>query len=106
MAHRFEYGTFERVWDMFKTMHHKDEIPEPAFTVFALLGVSSPADRETVMRRIASIAVCCSGPEEFEAYLRQKKLPARAALSLKDDIPIDFKLRSMSHMKISTWASV
>lgn len=100
----FEYGTFERIWDMFKTMHHKEVIPEPAYSVFKLIGVRSPAHREVVMRKIALVASCCSNVEAFELYLTHHKLPPKMPRRPEYDFEVRFSLKPMTHLMISSWA--
>ena len=104
MSSSFEYGTFERLWDMFKTMHHKEAIPEPAYTVFDLIGVRSTAEREVVMRKIALVAYCCSNVEAFEQYLTYHKLPPKMHRRPEYDFEVRFSLKPMTHLMISSWA--
>ena len=100
MRELFEYGVTERIWDVFKTMHMKQVVPEEAYLIFELIGVRSSLKREELMELFIQIANSCKSVEEFECYLFEQKIPS----GFKGISPeLSFVFQPVSHLKMSFW---
>lgn len=100
MRDLFEYGVMERIWDIFKTMSLRQEIPEDAYFIFNLLGVESSSNREDLMGFFVMVAKSCQSVEEFQDYIFDQKKPP---LFLGETIDVAFHFSPVSHIKMSFW---
>jgi hypothetical protein len=100
MRDLFEYGVTERIWDVFKTMHMKEVIPEEAYLIFELIGLKPTLQREELMELFIQIANSCHSVEEFEDYLFEQKIPS----GFNGICPeVFFVFQPVSHVKMSFW---
>jgi hypothetical protein len=109
-----ESGVAERLWDMFKTMNERETIPQPAFTVFKLLGLNiSVSKQEGLIRLLGQAASLSTCPTDFEKVLITGIFPTGVELSKEQKDLLEEVCKGqgflanaepISHLKLSFWA--